>query len=238
MSTDANVIITATGAANASEERIASLEGIIERHQQTVIEVGNALEEIRERQLYREEGFRTFEDYWRAKVSDVLRPLDAEGGEKTMTTNDTITTATGAATATEEDRTSPQTSKLSKLQKQILALALANRVREGRDEKSNGADLFYSQILAEVYGFPTTYPLRLGAEHPYHPGMRICGQHVFDVGEIGKGRYNAAQAAISRAMARLQSRGLVIGQCGVTAHWSGCNLTVDGMELAKRLTQT
>jgi hypothetical protein len=75
----------------ATEERIASLEGIIESRQQTFIDVANALEEIRKRQLYREQGFRSFEDYCRAKVPVCLGPLDGEAGEKTMPDNANIT---------------------------------------------------------------------------------------------------------------------------------------------------
>jgi hypothetical protein len=140
-------------------------------------------------------------------------------------------TITAAATGTDIS-----TRKLSKLQKQILALALENRVREGRAfESHHGADVFYSQILAEVYGFQTTWPLR--RTHGEHAGQRICGQHLFDPATIGEGRYNAAQAAISRAMARLESRGLVRRLCGHISHWAGCDLTPAGHELAKRLAQ-
>jgi len=42
---------------------LTELEGIIERGQQTFVEVGQALLEIRDRRLYREQGHRTFEAY-------------------------------------------------------------------------------------------------------------------------------------------------------------------------------
>ena len=44
-------------------KRLQFLEAIIERGQQTFIEVGNALMEIRESRLYLE-NYPTFEDYW------------------------------------------------------------------------------------------------------------------------------------------------------------------------------
>ena len=43
--------------------RLAELEAIIETGTQTFVEVGNALLEIRKRRLYREQGYKTFEDY-------------------------------------------------------------------------------------------------------------------------------------------------------------------------------
>jgi hypothetical protein len=112
--------------------------------------------------------------------------------------------------------------KLSKLQKQILVLALANKQRENRGFEARGADLYYSEILREVYGFATTGPLR---EHP--------GGHDFDLTVIGRERYNAAQAAISRTMIRLHSRGLIHAMCGAISRWSGCNLTPLGVEAAE-----
>jgi hypothetical protein len=44
-------------------QRLVLLEATIRRGLSTFIEVGNALAEIRDARLYREQGFRTFEDY-------------------------------------------------------------------------------------------------------------------------------------------------------------------------------
>jgi protein gp37 len=63
MSTD--VTITSTGAATA--QRLAVLEAVIQNGLRTFIEVGNALLEIRNDRLYREQGFATFEDYCRKR---------------------------------------------------------------------------------------------------------------------------------------------------------------------------
>lgn len=48
---------------NVQTGRLAALETIIENGMRTFIEVGTALLEIRDRRLYREQGFTTFEDY-------------------------------------------------------------------------------------------------------------------------------------------------------------------------------
>ena len=77
--------ITTTGAANApgtaDVERLAALEGIIETGMQTFIEVGEALLEIRNDRLYREQGFATFESYcrerWQWSKSHVNRQIQA-----------------------------------------------------------------------------------------------------------------------------------------------------------------
>jgi hypothetical protein len=111
-------------------------------------------------------------------------------------------------------------SKLSKLQRFILAAALRNRTREVRSHDSNGADLYYAEIMVGHFGFePTTDPR---GDH---------GQH-FDLAAIGKRRYAAASAAISRAALRLGTRGLVRCLKGTVSRWSGLSLTSEGSALA------
>jgi hypothetical protein len=179
------------------------------------------------------------------------------------------------------------TARLSKLQKRILVLALANHRQEGRDKpytpdiktvvllgtaglkpgtERGGADLYYSQIMAEVYGFPLQmlwgwqYYLA-GVKMSWEEiegkavkddprlesrweeagretlrdkeGHRHPGGKLFDVEEIGRERYNAACAAISRAMVRLEARGLVKRIYGRISHWSGCDLTPEGVKAAE-----
>jgi hypothetical protein len=123
--------------------------------------------------------------------------------------------------------------KLSRLQKQILLMALANRTKESRTDEGGGADLYYSEILATVYGFKPTRPLRYGDHYGEHAGQRIPGGQKFDRQAIGPARYNRAQAAISRAMLRLHSRGLVICSYGVRSRWSGCSLTPAGLAISQ-----
>jgi hypothetical protein len=57
--TNDNANITAA----TDAQRLATLEAIIQNGLRTFIEVGNALLEIRDERLYREQGFKTFEDY-------------------------------------------------------------------------------------------------------------------------------------------------------------------------------
>lgn len=111
-------------------------------------------------------------------------------------------------------------SKLSRLQRFILERACKNRITESRGPDSKGADLYYSEVLAGFFGFPT-----------HHADLRkSIGGHKFDIGKIGPRKYNAAQAAISRTMLRLMTRGLVVGMRGACSRWSGCNLTIAGMQ--------
>lgn len=119
--------------------------------------------------------------------------------------------------------------KLSKLQRQILVLALANKLRENRGFKArSGADVFYSEILATVYGFPLELPLRQAGQRT------ICRK--FDREVIGRARYQAAEAAVSRTMLRLEARGLVRCVCARHTTWAGCNLTPAGFKIAKTVS--
>jgi protein-disulfide isomerase-like protein with CxxC motif len=114
---------------------------------------------------------------------------------------------------------------LSPLQKRILELAYKNRMdyNDGKIKHSPGVDftdLNYKDVMTDYYGFKQN-----GAHY---------GQ-VFSMAEIGEKRYRAANVAISRAVTRLGKRGLVIPMCGACARWSGCNLTDEGLELAKTI---
>jgi hypothetical protein len=117
---------------------------------------------------------------------------------------------------------------LSKLQRWILDHAYQNRLAEHRDEKSKGADLYYGEVLAGFYGF--------AYEHPRNPEMDtrdVFYGHVFQPDVIGRSRYNAAQAAVSRAMTRLEQRGLVVVLRSVYSHWAGISLLVMSSSEAK-----
>jgi hypothetical protein len=62
-------------------ERLSRLEAVLEANQRNFYEVGRALEEIRERRLYRRIGFDRFEDYvksrWDMGLSHSYRLIDA-----------------------------------------------------------------------------------------------------------------------------------------------------------------
>jgi hypothetical protein len=150
--------------------------------------------------------------------------------------------------------------KLSKLQKQILFLALDNRLDEGRNgNETSSCDLARNQIMAEVYGFPlakreTVWLAvdKYGDVMTDEDGEEIVARREFrreslrdrngkrdihgkkfEMADIGRERYNAAQAAVSRAMARLEQRGLVTRVCGGYSHWAGINLTPAGVAVVQ-----
>ena|SRR5215472_10854070 len=122
--------------------------------------------------------------------------------------------------------------KLSRLQKQILTLALANKVRENRTFAICGADLYYSEILVKVYAFPIELPRNVADVRSLGPGKN------FNPDLIGRAKYRASQAAISRAMRRLDHRGLATHVSGVSYHWSGCILTPEGVRVAETVNST
>jgi hypothetical protein len=128
--------------------------------------------------------------------------------------------------------------RLSSLQRQILAMARANRVKEGRtDETRGGADLYYWEVLATVYGFPPTGATRYPENYGDHAGQRIPGGQKFDRQAIGTARYNRAQAAVSRAMSRLGERGLIACLRGRYC-WSGCSLAKKGLAFCETVKTT
>lgn len=134
-------------------------------------------------------------------------------------------------------------SRLSILQKWMLERALENRRAEGRDANSNGADLYYREVLGGFYEFPfSVYRSFQGSPQEFLRGKGepalLPGDQVFDPGRIGRGRYDAAQAAVSRAALRLQSRGLVECKKGAISHWAGINLTESRIAAVTALTES
>ena len=112
--------------------------------------------------------------------------------------------------------------KLSKLQKAILQMAWCNRQAHPDRGAAYGCDLFTTQILIEFYGFPTNRS---------EEGHWLKGGQNFNVSEIGEQQYRAGRAAVSRALARLEDRGLVVRVQGEYRNWSGVNLTEEGIAL-------
>ena len=120
---------------------------------------------------------------------------------------------------------------MSELQKTILRLALTNCERRDR---ITGADVYYREVLADYFGFADHRAVnRRGSET-----IRANFGQSFNRKAIGSRRYQAAQAALSRAMRRLARRGLVTCLTGEHSRWSGANLTDCGIEVARtqRLT--
>ena len=117
--------------------------------------------------------------------------------------------------------------KLSRLQRWILYAAFDNR---SVDPAAPKVDLYNHEILAGYFGFP----MRWYDREPLHSHP---GAHRFDREQIGRERYDAAQASVSRAVKRLEARGLVERYAGAASRWAGLRLTDAGFEAAPMLDQ-
>jgi hypothetical protein len=120
-------------------------------------------------------------------------------------------------------------SGLSKLQRWLLDHAQQNRLAERRDAKSKGADLYFGEVLHGYYGFP--YEFRGDVERNPRRDLQ-GGSQMFNPTVIGRSRYNAANAALSRACTRLEQRGLVVVLHGACSHWAGIRLSADDQTAA------
>ncbi len=142
---------------------------------------------------------------------------------------------------------------LSDLQKRILVMAhecrqlrdldaereegvrLLARYGYGPDRYFPGPDVYYPEILAEVWGFPTTIPLpaeraeRFG-ERRFPP--KWFGQY-FDRDAIGRDAYNKATTTLWRTAERLEGRGLAVRSA---TRKVGLFLTAEGLAVAERLS--
>ncbi|MFD5493375.1 winged-helix domain-containing protein [Streptomyces sp. NPDC127091] len=111
---------------------------------------------------------------------------------------------------------------LSPLQRRILQLAHDNR--EAGRSKRGTADVYTAEVFAMVYGFPTLP----GAD------VRDPSRQTFSREEIGTKAYDTAAAAVSRALRRLEERGLLTRQGGAGAG-AGARLTKAGRQEAATL---
>jgi hypothetical protein len=136
------------GAGNAqhfSPNRVLTqLESVIERGLQSYLEVGQAIDEINERELYREQGFASFDEYckqrWKFARSAVAQnaTLNAEraasGGQET-------TTGEGQATAASKKRGRPSLFSAAQIEKAVQMKAARSTNNE---------------IAKSLYGVDTT----------------------------------------------------------------------------------
>ncbi len=106
----------------------------------------------------------------------------------------------------------------------------------------DGADLYTHEILIAAFGFGDYRKATYGSPQPlrYHDGERCAGGIWFDRQKIGAARYNAAVVSVSRALERLETRGLVESCYGASSYggypWRGIDLTREGLELATELS--
>jgi len=118
---------------------------------------------------------------------------------------------------------------LSTLQKTILRMAYVNYAVGLRAADNRDVDVYFHEVLAAFWGWQPASPLR------DHTGQFRPGQH-FSRDAIGAERYNAAHASLSRAVVRLERRGLVTAHRGYVK-WRGIRLTPAGFDAAKDLKQ-
>lgn len=108
---------------------------------------------------------------------------------------------------------------LSKLQWRILELA-SDALEPLHGDAEEGTEhplLKYAVILTDCYGWPQV------AENDQRLRRAL----------IGKERYHAGMAAVSRACIRLEARGLVSIFSGSASRWSGIALTEQGRVLVR-----
>ena len=128
----------------------------------------------------------------------------------------------------------PRTTKLSKLQKQVLLIAL-------RWHGKAHSDVYNTDIKVEVFGWkPGCYHRHGWSDEAYaQPGTaryelahgwanRSLDGQIFDRKSIGERRYNAVSVSAHRALKRLTERHLLY-QSGY-----GWSLTEHGLETAKK----
>jgi hypothetical protein len=124
------------------------------------------------------------------------------------------------------DKVTPKsTVGLSRLQRQILEIAAEGRQARLARGGDNGVDVYSSQLLHRIWGFDAGQenwrrgPRAFSWEHHH------VGSPLFNPDEIGRAKYNAAKASLSRALRRLQDRGLVTLLRGRYSQWAGIALT-------------
>jgi hypothetical protein len=127
---------------------------------------------------------------------------------------------------------------LSELQKTILVMAHQKRIDGRTGGAGRGAELYYAEILAAVHGWtPAHGSLHYQREMTSRFGTISVGDYHygthFSKWHIGK-QYNAAMASLSRAVLRLNKRGLITAWRGRS--WAGVCLTDAGAEIAQQLS--
>lgn len=93
-------------------------------------------------------------------------------------------------------------------------------------EGVGSVDLYYAEVLYEYFGFD----VRNRYWSPERGERPTWGQN-FSMQSIGERRYRSAQSSLSRAVVRLEDRGLVERR---RVDLAGLNLTEQGVEDARR----
>jgi hypothetical protein len=99
--------------------------------------------------------------------------------------------------------------------------------------------LYYHDILQGYYGWPLHTDFRhMRTDEETGQRRLLPGGQFFWPEEIGVQRYHATRVSLSRAVERLQWRGLVTWLSGTRAHWSGVEITDEGRHLVATWQQT
>lgn len=105
------------------------------------------------------------------------------------------------------------------MQKGILKLAYQRRMR---GQKTGSCDVCTTQLLMDIYDWPLV------------ENCFSVAAHNFDRNEIGPRDYDQAMVTVSRAVRRLEARGLVARFKSRHA-WSGISLTPEGVKASAEL---
>ena len=126
---------------------------------------------------------------------------------------------------------------LSRLQTCILRVAYENRVAEKRNPASRGADVYSPEILVEYFGWrPRRGAARVKGEARRREVRRHPARNWFAQAGIEPRAYGDAHTSLSRAMLRLEQRGLIKRRRGALAGWRGGQLTPEGLAAAAALS--
>jgi hypothetical protein len=131
---------------------------------------------------------------------------------------------------------------LSELQKHILRLSLENQqaIRQLDDEDRVPFDVTFSELLVVHYKFPIVgchWAASLRGKNRAVEKLLRRRYAKFDSHAIGLSRFASAQAALSRAFARLQERGLFSRSCSLWPRQIGGYLTDEGHMVAAALSK-
>jgi len=95
-----------------------------------------------------------------------------------------------------------------------------------------GADLYFHEVLGSCFGFSEFRKTGIGG---HVTDLRASWGKFFDRRSIGPARYGAASASASKALARLEVRGLASRVYGGRS-WMGVDLTPAGLAEARAIT--
>ena len=129
---------------------------------------------------------------------------------------------------------------LSPLQKFILVEALKRRtdpkLRARTLSQTHLEDLYFFEVLHGWWGFPY-WRKAFRYDGDFETFMRwvLTQTTHFKPAQIGKNRYQSAVASLSRSIARLERRSLVLIYAHWWLKWTGIDLTPTGYQVAENI---